>query len=508
VDGLGKPSFDPSRQSGRRPSEAGGTVHPIFGGSAYPLASRRRTELIPFYQAGQETGAETLVNFRFLVRKNATVLGWFAPALLWLVVLSGCNGDGYPDDLTYPPRTDPLVSKPPDSSPPGFDLPGEIFHLMDDPNSDLLKSKSAVILFPDRDPRPDKEKQGKPLTDKQRGTINKALSDQFGTPRNPRVKDIDKETKVILKLDDSRLAEGSRLYRLHCLHCHGVPGDGRGPTAAWVNPHPRDFRQGIFKFTSISQKVELGNRKARREDLLRTLRNGVEGTAMPSFGLLPEHDLEALVSYVIHLSMRGQAEFIVIEGLMKGEGAATYNVKDVLAILAENWKQSNAPENILKSQFPYPYVKDGKPIQPGVSDPDDEQLKESVRRGYKNFSNKQGANCAECHADYGRQSPLKYDSWGTVVRGANLTRGIYRGGRRAIDLYWRINAGINGSQMAPMPVKTLNPNANQKEKDEIKKQEQDIWDLVNFVQVLPYPNMLPEDIREKIYPEVKEKKEK
>jgi mono/diheme cytochrome c family protein len=457
------------------------------------------------------------VNFRFFFRKNATLLGWLTPALLGLVVLSGCNGDGYPEDLTYPPRTDPLVSKPPDSSPPGFDVPGEIFHLMEDPNSELLKSKSAVILFPVRDPRPDKERQGKPLKDKQRATLNKALGDQFGTPRNPRVKDIDKETRILLKLDDvkrdkykelTQLEYGSTLYRLHCLHCHGVSGDGRGPTAAWVNPHPRDFRQGIFKFTSISQKVGLGDRKARREDLLRTLRNGVEGTAMPSFGLLPEDDLEALVSYVIHLSMRGQTEFIVIEGLMKGEDASSYNVKNVLADIVEKWKLSNAPDNVLKPQFPYPYVKDGKPIQPGVSDPDNKELQASVRRGYENFLKKTGANCAECHADFGRQSPLKYDSWGTVVRGANLTRGIYRGGRRAIDLYWRINAGINGSQMAPMPVKTLNPNANQKEKDEIKKQEQDIWDLVNFVQVLPYPNMLPEDIRAKIYPEVKEKKEK
>jgi hypothetical protein len=55
-----------------------------------------------------------------------------------------------------------------------------------------------------------------------------------------------------LKLDPDTLARGSSLYRLQCLHCHGLSGNGRGPTAAWVNPHPRDYRSGVFKFTSSS----------------------------------------------------------------------------------------------------------------------------------------------------------------------------------------------------------------------------------------------------------------
>src|SRR5207245_5054559 len=117
---------------------------------------------------------------------------------------------------------------------------------------------------------------------------------------------IEDNVKTALKLDEPTLAKGSHYYRLHCLHCHGLTGNGRGPTAPWVNPHPRDYRQGIFKFTSSSQST--GTRKPRREDLLRTLREGVEGTTMPSFNLLGEDSLEALASYVTHLSMRGQLE--------------------------------------------------------------------------------------------------------------------------------------------------------------------------------------------------------
>jgi hypothetical protein len=29
--------------------------------------------------------------------------------------------------------------------------------------------------------------------------------------------------------------------------------------------------------------------------------------------------------------------------------------------------------------------------------------------------------------------------------------------------------------------------------------DEQVWDLVNFVQALPYPKMLPEEIRDKIY---------
>ena len=45
-------------------------------------------------------------------------------------------------------------------------------------------------------------------------------------------------------------AGGYALYRRNCLHCHGVSGAGDGPTAPFLYPTPRDYRKGIFKFTS------------------------------------------------------------------------------------------------------------------------------------------------------------------------------------------------------------------------------------------------------------------
>ena len=76
------------------------------------------------------------------------------------------------------------------------------------------------------------------------------------------------------------------------------------------------------------------------------------------------------------------------------------------------------------------------------------QREESIRHGYKLFSDPKGeASCINCHADYGRQVNFRYDDWGTLVRPMNLTTGVYRGGRRPIDLYWRIKGGIEPSGM-------------------------------------------------------------
>jgi len=95
--------------------------------------------------------------------------------------------------------------------------------------------------------------------------------------------------------------QGRLLYAEHCLHCHGVAGDGNGPTAKYLNPHPRDYRLGIFKFTST-----INARRAQRDDLARIIGNGIPGTYMPSFRLLTPTESTAIVEYVLWLSMRGE----------------------------------------------------------------------------------------------------------------------------------------------------------------------------------------------------------
>ena len=63
-----------------------------------------------------------------------------------------------------------------------------------------------------------------------------------------------------------RQAGGYALYRLHCLHCHGVSGAGDGPTAPFLYPRPRDYRKGLFKFTSTPDRRQADPRRPAQDD--------------------------------------------------------------------------------------------------------------------------------------------------------------------------------------------------------------------------------------------------
>ena len=40
---------------------------------------------------------------------------------------------------------------------------------------------------------------------------------------------------------------GKALYERYCIFCHGTHGDGRGESAAYLDPKPRDFTQATYK---------------------------------------------------------------------------------------------------------------------------------------------------------------------------------------------------------------------------------------------------------------------
>ncbi|MFX8817212.1 cytochrome c, partial [Acinetobacter baumannii] len=79
----------------------------------------------------------------------------------------------------------------------------------------------------------------------------------------------------------------------------------------------RDFRSGLFKF--VTTPYSPNDRRARREDIYRTLVQGLEGSSMPSFNVLPDEDLQAMTSYVIYLSLRGDVERGTLADLAIGE---------------------------------------------------------------------------------------------------------------------------------------------------------------------------------------------
>jgi mono/diheme cytochrome c family protein len=403
--------------------------------------------------------------FRFPVLALALLAG-----VTWI---SGCD-DTYSDAIQYTVRTDPLVAKTITEEQPDPDRPGQfpLYSMADlDDIRNPLHSRAETLIKDGTIRDPDK------LSVKNRDALAKVLKGLFGTPAEPQVEGIDKLTRETLQLDSDILAKGSRLYRLHCLQCHGVTGDGRGPTAKWVNPHPRDYRQGLFKFQSVDQTSK-PDRKPRRTDLIRVVREGIEGTAMPAHNLMPERELEDLVSYVIHLSIRGEAEFETLKNAFKENmevdkdnapnGPVAY-LKNMVRLIGKKWLDS---QSALINPAPYPArFQEGSPEQ--IKD----AMAKSVQHGRDMFLAEGGgaqASCVSCHKDYGRQSLFRFDAWGTLVRPTNLTAGVYRGGRRPLDLYYRIHSGINGSGMVAFGSSLKGD---------------DIWDLVNFLESLPYPSM-------------------
>lgn len=402
------------------------------------------------------------------------------------LTLLGCGETDppYSQLVTYAVRTDPLVlsdklidekDQPYDPDRPG-QLPlmavadiSQVAHPFHARKEDWLKKEFML------DPRQ--------LVKDERDKLDVRLTDIFGTPAHPLVGSteiglITDEQRAALKVDMRTLERGSALYRVHCLHCHGVTGDGRGPTARWINPHPRDYRQGIFKFQSVDQTE--APRPPRRDDLHRVIKYGLEGTAMPSFALLGDSEIDLLVSYVIHLSIRGKVEYEAFRNYRLDEETLqllpnpTRPLDTFLKVMTNNvvneWIDSQSSEREIKvSRYPY-------------NDSNKEELKASVLRGQTLFQGigeeGKAANCVNCHIDYGRQAKFRSDAWGTLARPNNLTLGIYRGGRRTVDIYYRIHSGINGSGMASFG-KVL-----KKTKD-----TDSLWDLVNFVKVLPYPAM-------------------
>lgn len=409
----------------------------------------------------------------FTGRSFARMLTLSLAALIPFVSLGCSNRQRYPRNMEYPVRQDLLFEKQPGADKDTLPPPGKL----DQSLVAASKEPGAVTLDPMK------------LSRKMRQQIGEELKTVFGTPALPTVNhDELSDALDALKLDERTLRSGSDHYRRHCMHCHGVAGDGRGPTAAWVNPHPRDYRAGKFKFVSTGTPGS-GGIKPSRADLGRTLRKGIEGTSMPAFALLPEGEIDDLVSYIIHLSLRGQVEFQLMSELIKAEDKGEADKIDiaekVLSLTKTYVNQWNNASKLPANKPPVDYPADLAANDNPNKNP---ALKKSIEKGWKIFTDSK-LPCSTCHRDYGRQSYYKYDDWGTLVRPANLTVGTYRGGRRIIDLYWRVSGGIAASGM---PASAPAPNT------PLSKGE-DYWDLVNFIRFLPYPNMLPDNVRQAVY---------
>ena len=346
------------------------------------------------------------------------------------------------------------------------------------------------------------------------------LTEFFGTPDEPKwPKFLLGENGELVSLERLERAAGAfssgekgehkGLFREHCVVCHGANGNGRGPSSALLTPYPRDFRLGKVKFKS----TPIG-RKPTKEDLRNILHRGIAGTSMPSFKILDSEDIDALVEYIIYLSIRGELERKLIRDAaieldLEGgerlydpgsqekypeEFAATRKRIEGWAIdIQASWLE--AEDEVVEVVGP----PDGFPLV--GSDADSKAIAASVANGKKLF---QGtiASCAFCHGAeaMGDGQTHNYDDWTrdwTVMAGLNpkekqdlapmlelgalkptnifprnLTLGVFHGGSSPEELYTRIVNGIEGTGMPAAPLKPANSQGLTNE---------EVWDLVNYL---------------------------
>ncbi|MGH7312553.1 MAG: cbb3-type cytochrome c oxidase subunit II [Candidatus Rokuibacteriota bacterium] len=188
-------------------------------------------------------------------------------------------------------------------------------------------------------------------------------------------------------------ARGRDVYERRCVGCHGDKGDGNGPVATFLNPRPRNFVLGAFKFrTTPSGSLPTDG------DLFRTVTRGVRFTAMPTWHEISEKDRMAVLTFIKTFS--------------------------------ERWKEEKPELPILIGEPP--------PATP-----------ELLARGKEWYVK---AKCFQCHGDTGRgdgpSADELEDDLGFRIPPADFTKGQFKGGADVRDVFRTMSTGLDGS---PMP---------------------------------------------------------
>ena len=199
--------------------------------------------------------------------------------------------------------------------------------------------------------------------------------------------------------DDSLWPQGRYVYQRNCLVCHGAYGDGRGEMGRELKPAPRHFGRGLFKYRSTPAGALPTD-----EDLERTVRGGLAGTAMPVFSNLSDREVRSVIEYVKGFSSRWKH-------------ATNYAPALVLPPLP-SWFENAA------------------------------SVKARADKGRFVF----GTACAACHgadgSGRGATAVNLEDAWGQPATPSDLRQQVLRSGRTLEAIYRVLLTGIEGT---PMP---------------------------------------------------------
>ncbi len=210
---------------------------------------------------------------------------------------------------------------------------------------------------------------------------------------------------------------GEAVYVQRCLMCHGEEGDGLGPAADRLNPPPRDFTLGQFKIKSTGFDDPMAN----DSDIVRMIRDGMPGTAMPGWGdVLSEQDIRDVIHHI--------------------------------KVFAE-----------IEEEKPTDQIDYGTQVASSA---------ESIEMGKKIFHD--GERCSECHGEDGRGDAIKKlkDDNGDRTWPRNLTKPwTFRASNDPKDIFTRVTVGIPTTQMPSF--------ANPKSKKKLSIEDR--WHVANYV---------------------------
>jgi len=195
--------------------------------------------------------------------------------------------------------------------------------------------------------------------------------------------------------------KGRVIYDRLCWWCHGSEGEGDGPAAGYLNPPPRDFTMGLYKWKSTPQdeimpsdddwRAMIAGAKGHKEA---GGWDGLAGTSMPGWaGVLGDGEMQDVIEYI------------------KSLGGMEEPVSPPVAFEAG----------------------------PGPTD-------DLLAKGKELFESR----CSECHGKKGRGNGEKglKDDWGARTWPRDLTKGwTFRAGSGAEAIYRRITVGVPSTQM-------------------------------------------------------------
>lgn len=103
------------------------------------------------------------------------------------------------------------------------------------------------------------------------------------------------------------LDKGRKLYRQHCMLCHGTTGEGDGPGARNLAPRPTPYIWGKFRY---------GNQFP---DIIRTITRGSPNrrSGMIAWNWMPKAQREALAHYVLSMSVNNAKKRRMVSGTSK-----------------------------------------------------------------------------------------------------------------------------------------------------------------------------------------------